>query len=430
MSDGTVRAKQPYEMPFAEFASAVRPSGAVNRLPQIGNSNAVVSYSIYMNGKVGASLPPATQEQVFDGAVLHTVTERLGLNPESYRDNLKVAELIAVKSAWVSAVLDSSRVSTLERMQGKTAPELSQEVIEDFEKLAQGTGLGHPWMQAQIRTQQALSRNLRPAIEAAQEVIGKEVVERVPREIEVGRIVSQNLDFTVQEIEDGQIVAHENRRLESLPELGKNVTVTYYRGQGQVINNVKEMRLSDPYVDKDSGDLAVSLSSQRGEVREVVMFNSVASFAQFVDEHKLDKSLVEKAMDARAATPKVERPEVRSDRQPVSAIYFDREKEEIALDFVENGRKRTVFFGDAAVVAQKARDFNLSDEHMKDARAIEKARAAAEERFPGDREARHRFIEMAAPELKRRDTGGAEKAAPEPQRETQRDAKRGDELER
>ena len=95
MSDGTVRAKQPYEMPFAEFASAVRPSGAVNRLPQIGNSNAVVSYSIYMNGKVGASLPPATQEQVFDGAVLHTVTERLGLNPESYRDNLKVAELIA-----------------------------------------------------------------------------------------------------------------------------------------------------------------------------------------------------------------------------------------------------------------------------------------------------------------------------------------------
>ena len=62
--------------------------------------------------------------------------------------------------------------------------------------------------------------------------------------------------------------------------------------------------------------------------------------------------------------------------------------------------------------------------------AVQKARAAAEERFPGDREARHRFIEMAAPELKRRDTGGAEKAAPEPQRETQRDAKRGDELER
>jgi hypothetical protein len=401
MSESTERMKQPYEMPFAEFASAVRTSGAVNRLPQLGSGDQVLSYSVYMNGKLAQQLPGGAQEQNFDGLMVHALTEKLGLNSESFRDNLKVAELAATRSAWMTAVLDSTHLSTMDRMHGRSAPELSADVVADYEKLSEGHGLGHPWMQAQIRMQQSLSKNLQPALDAAQQAIGGTVQERVPGEIEIGKIVSQNADFTVQQVADGEIVAHENRRLEKLPELGKNVTVTYYRGQGQVIDNVKELRVSDPYVEKETGDLAVSLVGEKGDVREIVLFNSVSAFSQFVDEHQLDKQLVEKALDARAATPKVVPPAKAPDRTPASEIYFDRGRQALALDYMEAGRARTVFFSGPEAVENKAKEFGMNEGHVAQAQFVQRAREMAEKEFPGNRQRQAELIERVMPDIRR-----------------------------
>lgn len=414
------RMKQPYEMPFAEFAAAVRPSGAVNRLPQIGRGDPVLSYSVYMNGPAAKELPASAQEHLFRDVMVHALTDKLGLDSKSFRDNMKVAELVATRSAWMTAVLESSVDRSADRFtRGAQARELPAEVVRDYEMLSEGSGLGHPWMQAQIRTQLALSKNLRPAIDAAEQAVGGPVKERVPREVESGKIVSQNLDFTVQQIGDGEVVAHENRRLESLPELGKDVTVTYYRGQGQVVENTRELKMSEPYIEKSSGDLAVSLLGKQGEVKEVVLFNGVSSFAQFVTDHKLDSSLVEKALDARAATPKVQPVERKPERSPASDIYFDKKQEALAYDFVENGRKHTVLFSGPEAVASKANEYGLSADQVKQADTLSKAVAHAQANFPNSKEAQHKLIDKTADALKAR--AASMQREQEPERKEGRD---------
>ena len=57
--------KTPAEMSFAEFANAVKPSGAVNRFPSIGVGVDVYSYSVYMNGPLAAELPEHAREHAF-----------------------------------------------------------------------------------------------------------------------------------------------------------------------------------------------------------------------------------------------------------------------------------------------------------------------------------------------------------------------------
>ena len=94
--------KKPHEMTFSEFAESVRPSGAVNRMPQLGTGQEVLTYSVYMNGPAAEELSGDAQEHHYRDVMLHALTEKLGLNPEAFRDNLKVAELVATRSAWMT----------------------------------------------------------------------------------------------------------------------------------------------------------------------------------------------------------------------------------------------------------------------------------------------------------------------------------------
>lgn len=409
--ENTERSKHLHEMPFAEFAAAVRPSGASNKLPQIGAADPVVSYSVYLNGRAADALPGSAKEHHFDGLMVRALTEKVGLDPNLFRDNLKVAELVATRSAWMAAILDSSRGNAIDRAAGRfQAPALSAEVERDYEQLAQGAGLGHPWMQAQIRMQKAMSQSLRPALEAAEQAIGGAIRERIPGEVETGKVVSQNLDFTVQEVGQGEVVAHENRRLEVVPEVGKSITVSYYRGQGQVIENTREAAVSQPYVDQTSGDLALNVISKNGDVREV-LFNSLSSFAQFVEQHQFDRTMVERAIEAREASPKPPPAPQITYREQASELYYDQRSGAVALDYIENGRKHTVMFGDAEAAAKKANEYGLSDRQVRQAEVLYKAKAAAEKEFPGNVARQVEFIGKVGREILTQDAGKETAAA-------------------
>lgn len=394
-----IRRLSAHEMSFADFAASVKPSGAVNRLPQIGSGDPVLSYSVYMNGPTAKSLPADAQEHLFKDVMVHALTDKLGLDSTAYRDNMKVAELVATRSAWMTAILDASIDRSGDRfMSGPKVKELPESVVRDYELLSQGDGLSHPYIAAQLNVQRALSKNLKPALEAAQEAVGSKVVERVPREVETGKIVSQNLDFTVQSIGDGEVVAHENRRLGTLPQVGKDVTVTYYRGQGQVFENARDLQMSAPYIDERTNDLAVSFKDKRGEVEEVIMFNSVSSFAQFVEDHKLGREVVEQAFKAREAQPKAIPTAKLPDRVPASEIYFDDKTQGFAFDYLENGRKHTVIFSDPDTVARKADAFNISKELVEQASLLGKAKEYAEKQFPNDSKRQSVMIKRVADE--------------------------------
>lgn len=291
-------AKRPCEMLFGEFAESVKPSGAANRLPQLGSGQEVLSYSVYMNGPLVTAMPEEAREHVYRDVMLHALTEKLGLNSESFRDNLKVAELVATRAAYMSVVLDASTRKGFEADVYKPAPE----VMSDYETLTKG--LDHPWFRKQLDMQRALSASLQPALSTAAGVLGMTVAEIMPEEVTCGVVVSQNLDFTVQSNGNGSVVAHENRRLAELPVVGQDVTVVYYRGNGQVFANEKSLDVSAPFVDAKTGDLAVTLLNGSSQGQQVVLFNGLASFAKFVEEQDLDKKLVEQAIEARTATPK------------------------------------------------------------------------------------------------------------------------------
>lgn len=141
-------------IPFAEFAKAVVPDGAVNRLPQIGSGMEVLTYSVFMNGPAAKDIPFDSQESHYQDVMLHPLTEKLGLNPEVFRDNMKVAELVAIRFAWMAAVLDSS----LQRDQQGSLVVNSPEIVHDYELLTDG--LNHPWIQEQIMLSEAMDKTL------------------------------------------------------------------------------------------------------------------------------------------------------------------------------------------------------------------------------------------------------------------------------
>lgn len=284
--------KTPSEMRFAVFADAAKACGALNRLPGSVDGVDVLSYSVYMNGAVAAALPAEALNHAFEDGRIRGLTEKVGLDANSFRDKLKVAELIAVRNAWMSAVLDATTDAA--------GGELSTEVLDDYETLADA--LDHPWVAAQVAAQKALKENLAPVLETASEAVGRAVTDSIPEEITHGKIVAQNTDFTVQAGQAG-VVTHENRRLVSVPSIGDDVTVLYYRGNGQVFANGQVLSVSEPFVDPRSGDLAVQLADGKTE-RKMVLFNGLATFAKFVELHALDKLMVEQAITAREATPK------------------------------------------------------------------------------------------------------------------------------
>lgn len=342
--------KNPAEMSFPEFAEAMKPSGAVNRFPAIGVGLDVYSYSVYMNGPMTKLLPEHVLEHSFKDVMVTALTEKLGLNPNVARDNLKVAEIVALRSTWMSAVLESS-----------TGLAPSSEVISDYEKLTDG--LSHPWIMGELDKQKALGSKLAPSMAKAGVV--KDVV---PRETSVGQVVAQDFDFTFQQTSEGEIVTHENRRLAEMPAVGADVTVSYYRGTGQVVNSLDRLKVSPPFIDAARDDLAIFVNEGSGSA-QVVLFNSMASFNKFVKAHGMDQDLVRLAMDAREASPKVALPAPK--RELLTRPYIDEKSGCLAVDYKEKGMTFTALFRNAQEMSALAGEFDLGAKAVAFSRTLE-----------------------------------------------------------
>lgn len=327
--------KQAHEMSFQEFAESANLSAGVNRWPQVGASADVVSYTVYMNGQTAEMLPESAREHEFRDVLLYPLTEKLGLDPHSVRDNTKVAELLALRHSYMTAVLEASSVNH----------QHSAGTLADYELLSEK--MMHPFIRAAIEKQRELGGLLRPVMQQAEQTFGTAVSERAAAGVSRGAVVSQNEAFTVQDVGGGRVVAHENSRLEQLPAIGENVVVTYYRGKGQVIDNIESLTMSSPFVDPKTGDLAVGLHDEASRypkgLKRVVLFNSIASIAEFSIENGLGQDFVTKAMDVRAAIPK--RMPAKPPRALVGEPFIDVDSNAIAFQYREGAVTYTAVFG-------------------------------------------------------------------------------------
>lgn len=352
--------EKPYNMSFAKFADMVKPSGAVNRFPSIGAGMDVFSYSVYLNGPLAEELPADIQEHQFKDVMVHALTDKLGLNSESFRDNLKVAEMVTTRNAWMMVVLDASLDQSIS---------LSEEVKNDYALLT--NGMTHPWILDKLTQQKQLSFGLQPVLDSAGFVVGAIVKDRAPGEITTGAVVSQNNDFTVQATVDGEVVTHENRRLGAVPVVGQNITVAYYRGGGQVFESRENLLVTPPFIDEKSGDLAVGLIDELGRAKQIVLFSGVASFAKFVEAQGLDKSLVVKAIEVREAQPKPVVEKVIPKRELISDVYIDDKSGCLAVDYKEKGGEYSVLFENSSAMIAYANDFGLSSANLSWGKALE-----------------------------------------------------------
>lgn len=355
--------KPAHEMTFAEFAGAVNPSGAVNRLPQIGQGHDVLIYQTYMNGELAAALPDDVREFQYSDVLLHKVTEKLGLNPDNFRDNLKVAEVVAVRAAYMGAIL----YATTHGLNGER-PHVSDVVLSEYEALT--AGLSHPWIVEQIETQRAKSQNLTPVLEQASALLGKDIADRAPYELNKGAIVSQNPDFTVQNLGEGGVVIHDNSRLMSIPQVGDDVTITYYRGHGQVFDNTQDIELSKPFLDPKNNDLAILAKDRKSGKEQMVVFNSITAFSAFVKAQGLEDALIEKGMDVLATKPKAP-PKEKPVRTPAADVTVDEKTGALAMDYMENNIRYTVLFSGAAEMARLAPEFGMGDKEVEAGRRLE-----------------------------------------------------------
>jgi hypothetical protein len=341
----------PSQLPFAEFAKAVQLSGAVNRFPALGGAADVYTYSVYMNGPLGAGLPRSVQEQTLQDVTVQALTEKYQLDPLSARDNLKVAELVALRTAWMTAV------------QEEQAPLLPNAVLQDYAVLSDG--MRHPWIVAELSQQRELSSRLGPTL--ARAGVSKDVI---PKEVSIGKVVAQTSDFTLQETQDGEVVTHENRRLQEVPAVGEAVMVSYYRGAGQVVDSLDKARFGDPFIDRDSEDVAVRVTTQgKGGEEQLVLFNSVQSYEKFVHAHGLDERLVQKAFDVRAMRPKSEY--TAPPRDPLAPPYIDEKSGCLAVDYVQNDVAYTALFESASKLASLSQQFGLGAKAIAEAHRLQ-----------------------------------------------------------
>jgi len=372
--------KKPFEMTFPEFAEAVKLSGAVNRLPEMDRGVPVYSYSVFMNGEAAEGLAESSRKYDFKDVMVTALTRNLGLNPKSHQDNLKVSELVAARSAWLECVSAEHH-----RNQAWGLEVLSGDVLADYEVLTKG--MVHPYIQAEIGKQKALGNGLQPVLDAAAKATGKLVENLAPDQVSVGKVVSQSTDFTVQETNGGEVVTHENRRLGSIPAVGGEVAITYYRGSGQVVDSLVNMKVSAPFIETKSGDLAVNLVDGGGK-EQVILFNSLTGFDKFVKAHGLSADLVEQAVAARVATPKKEAP--KPVRELTSEVYLDKESGCLAVDYKENGVPFTAMFGSSAKLEAAAKEYGLGTTEFVQARAME-----ASARVVSEAEVKNSLVDFA-----------------------------------
>lgn len=271
-----------HEMTFAEFVKAMHPSGGLNRWPGPGAHKGVQSYTVFMTGDAAERLPKNLRTQEFSDATVEALTEKLGLNPKSFRDNIRVAEIVAVRHAYMVNVLEASCL-------GPLTPQIDREyaLLSDL--------LTHPLIREQFAEQRALSNALNPAMADARAKLGVDLTERPAGGSSRGTIVTRTDDFTVQDLGGGVVVAHENRRLMEKPQEGEEVTVTYYKGRGQIIPE-KGQEISQPFLDPVSKDVAVLVTSRVTRKSQMVLFSSMATVAEFGREHNLARDFVEQAL--------------------------------------------------------------------------------------------------------------------------------------
>jgi hypothetical protein len=352
--------KQPYEMSFTEFAENVKPSGAVNRTAPVAGVDDYLSYTVYLNGPLASGFPPDIQEQTFKDVMVHALTKDLGLNHQSFRDNLKVVELVTVREAWMASVL---------ALTPELSKTLSEEVLNDFETL--NAGLMHPWVLAELNKQRAMTKGLKPALDAAALKVGADVKDKTPNQFTNGIVLSSNSDFTVQAANNGEIVTHENRRLVAIPEVGQNISVAYYRGAGQVFESHENIKVTDPYLDKETGALAVMLLNENGAPKQVLLFSGLSPYDQFIKAQNLDKGLLDIAFEVLDKKPKVEIPKPIIKRELLSDIYVDDISGCLAVDYSENGAKFSVVFSNAEAIEAYAKDYGFKESNLSLARKLE-----------------------------------------------------------
>lgn len=285
---------EPHELPFADFADAVKLSSGVNRVEGVAETGGGLSYSVYFNGDFARTLPADMVEQTIEPHRAQRVAAVIpGLEADSPRDLLFAAELLAVRGAWMAAVMDASSHGGGQALQ--------QDVLDDYANLA--NGFEHPWVAAQVAQHRGQVAKLPEVLAAASAVAGRALPDQIPEELSRGTVVAQSPEFTVQATAGG-VVTHDNRRLSSVPMVGSDVTVVYYKGQGQVFEHGQAL-FSEPFIEPASGDLAMRVTDQETKAQKLVLFNSMTAFAQLVEAQGLDKRLVGQAMDLRAAAPKV-----------------------------------------------------------------------------------------------------------------------------
>lgn len=368
---------------FAEFAEAVRPTASVNRLPQTQMLGAddVLVYEVYFNGAAAKLLPNDIQGTRHDPLSLHPIAERLNLDPGTFRDTCKVAELMTVRSVWMNLV---SRTAARRDFDTST-PILSGAIIADYEKLAKG--IDHPWIQKELTAHRERLAKVAPALSDAAQVLGQAVRERAPAQVNVGVIVSRNEDFTVQAFgADGDVVAHDNRQLDAKPAVGDDVTISYYRGQGQVFDNAKELKVSAPYLDAKHNDLAVRATDADG-TEQVVLFHGVSSYVHFLKAHGLDPASVEKAIEVMDA--KLQQQRDPPARTPLFPPELDCNTGAIALHYLEDGAKCTALFDSPERLATLASEFGAdpSDKRLLITMPQELERIAGSDRLASSRRA-------------------------------------------
>ncbi len=236
-----------------------------------------------------------------------------------------------------------------------------------MKKPSEMTWMVHPFIQTELEAQKRASKGLPPLLEEVSKKMGVLVSDLAPEEVSVGRVVSQNEGFTVQQTKNGEIVTHDNRRLEAIPMVGAEITVSYYKGSGQVVETLENVKASAPFIDRESGDLAIQLTDSKGR-EQMVLFNSFLGFDKFLKVHGLDEALMDQAMDARRATPKLVAPTPKRD---VVGVYMEVESGCLAIDYTEDGVKYSALFADAKGMTAHAAEFGLSSSQIATARALE-----------------------------------------------------------
>lgn len=344
--------KKPHEMSFIEFTQAIKPSVAVNRFPSMGQSKDMYSYTVYMTAPLTALLPKDAQSRDFSDVTLHALTEKMNLNPGSARDNLKVAEIVAVRDVWMSSVLDASIGHNIA---------WTKEVLHDYELLTDG--MSHPWIVSELNKQRELSAKLAPALALAG--IKKD---RIPGEVSVGLVVAQDEDFTMQKTFGGEVVTHENRRLNSFPAMNSEVTVSYYRGVGQVVNSLENVKVSAPFIDPASQDLALMLDSGK-DAPQVMLFRSISGFNTFAKSHALGDDIVFDAMKVLEFAAKAL--DITPIRELVKAPHLDEKSGCLAIEYKERGAVFTALFKDAKTLASLAKEFGLGTKAISQAQSVE-----------------------------------------------------------